>query len=105
MAYQAQEIPVEEGITAVFDSELTGNSPRELMNVLLQKGAEAAAVFTGNDVDGYRYVIGSKTKDVRALCRRLNEVFSGSGGGKPEMVQGSLLGTQEKIRIELEKGI
>ncbi len=105
VAYQAQEIPVEEGITAVFDSELTGNSPRELMNVLLQKGAEAAAVFAGNDVDGYRYVIGSKTKDVRALCRRLNEVFSGRGGGKPEMVQGSLLGTQEKIRIELKKGI
>lgn len=105
VAYQAQEIPVEEGITAVFDSELTGNSPRELMNILLQKGAEAAAVFAGNDVDGYRYVIGSKTEDVRALCRRLNEVFSGRGGGKPEMVQGSLCGTQEEIRIELEKGI
>ena len=34
---------------------------------------------------------------MRALARKLNEAFSGRGGGKPEMVQGSLAGPREAI--------
>ncbi len=53
------EIPVEEKIVTVFDSALSGNLPREMMNRLLDKGAVICAVFAGTDTDGYRYVIGS----------------------------------------------
>lgn len=98
LEFRANEISVEGEIVAVFDPELTGNGPRELMNLLLNKGAKISAVFAGNDADGYRYVIGSKTEDVRPLSKKLNEAFSGRGGGKPEMVQGSLTGAEEEIR-------
>ena len=83
LAYQAAEIPVEEDVVLVFDSGLSQNAPRELMNLLLNKGAKICAVFAGTDKDGYRYVIGSRETDVRPLCRRLNEEFNGRGGGKP----------------------
>ncbi len=43
-------------------------------------------------------MIGSRTEDVRPLCKRLNETFSGRGGGKAEMVQGSLKGSEETLR-------
>ena len=33
---------------------------RELVNLLLKKGAKMAAVFSGNEREGYRYVLGSR---------------------------------------------
>lgn len=104
LAYQAAEIPVEEDVVLVFDSGLSQNAPRELMNLLLNKGAKICAVFAGTDKDGYRYVIGSRETDVRPLCRRLNEEFNGRGGGKPEMVQGSLQGDEAAIRTSFGSG-
>ena len=100
---QAARIPVEEEVVSVFDSGLSGNEPRELMNLLLNKGARVCAVFAGNEEEGFRYVIGSRQTDVRPLCKRLNAAFEGRGGGKPEMVQGSLRGNKEAIREELRR--
>ena len=98
LSYQAAQIPVEHKVTAVFDPSLSGNAPRDLMNLLLGRGAAVCAVFTGTNEAGYRYVIGSRREDVRPLCRMLNEAFEGRGGGKPEMAQGSMKGSEEKIR-------
>lgn len=95
---RAQEISIEDGLALVFDAQLTGNGPRELMNLLLERGARICLIFAGNDVSGYRYVIGSRSEDVRPVGKILNEAFSGRGGGKPGMVQGSLSGTEEEIR-------
>lgn len=98
LAALSREIPVEDDVVAVFDRELDGNGPRELMNLLLDRGAKVCAVFAGTDGDGYRYVIGSRIQDVRPLCKELNEAFFGRGGGKPGMVQGTLCGHEKEIR-------
>ena len=97
LAYQAKEIDVTPELVKVFDSELSGNEPRELMNILLERGAKICAIFAGNDEEGYRYVIGSHSEDVRVISKKLNEAFQGRGGGKPQMVQGSLKGTAKNI--------
>lgn len=98
LRYRAAEISTEDQITIVFDASLSGSAPREMMNLLLEKGARICAVFAGSDEKGYRYVIGSRTEDVRPVGKYINEKFQGRGGGKPEMVQGSLNGTEEEIR-------
>ena len=90
-------LEIADEVTVVFDAELSGNGPRELMNLLLDKGAKVSAVFAGTDEAGYRYVIGSRECDVRPLAKKINEAFSGRGGGKPEMVQGSLSGNEKEI--------
>lgn len=95
--YKAQEVSLDEEVIKVFDAELSGNGPRELMNLLLERGAKVCAVFAGTDETGYRYVIGSRTEDVREFSKKLNGRFNGKGGGKPEMVQGSLTGKKEEI--------
>lgn len=97
LAYQAKEIDVTPELVKVFDSELSGNELRELMNILLERGAKICAIFAGNDEEGYRYVIGSHSEDVRVISKKLNEAFQGRGGGKPQMVQGSLKGTAKNI--------
>lgn len=98
LSYQAAQIEVDAEIVTVFDQFLSGNAPREFMNLLLGRGAKVCAVFSGTDEKGYRYVIGSRTEDVRAVGKKLNEAFHGKGGGKPEMVQGSLCATKEDIQ-------
>lgn len=74
---------------------------RELVNLLLKKGAKMAAVFSGNEREGYRYVLGSRSLDVRENGKLLNEAFHGRGGGKPEMVQGTVQGKREEIEVFL----
>lgn len=99
--YKASEIDIQKEITVVFDEDLTGNGPREFMNQVLERGAKICAVFSGNDKEGYRYVIGSHSENVKELSKMLNQEFSGRGGGKPEMVQGSLNGTKKEILKKL----
>lgn len=101
LIYKAQETDISEGVVFVFDKDLTGEAPRELMNLLLERGARVCAVFAGTEEKGYRYVIGSRTEDVRLLNQKLKEKFSARGGGKPEMVQGSLTGTVDQIKALL----
>ena len=74
---------------------------REMVNLLLKKGAKMAAVFSGNEREGYRYVLGSRSLDVRKNGKLLNEAFHGRGGGKPEMVQGTVQGKREEIEAFL----
>ncbi len=102
LAYRAKEIPVDVPIVTVFDADLSGNEPRELMNQILERGAKIVAVFAGNDADGYRYVIGSRETDVRPMSKNLNTSFQGRGGGKPEMTQGFLKGTEDEIRTFIQ---
>lgn len=80
----------------VFDENLEGNQAREMVNRLLEKEVGLAAVFAGNDEKGYRYVIGSRSLDVRELVKQLNQALNGRGGGRKEMVQGSVSCTREE---------
>ena len=82
----------------MIEHGLEGNQPRELVNKLLDKQVGVACVFAGKDEDGYRYVIGSRTQDVRGLAKEINASLCGRGGGKPEMVQGSVSCLQEQIQ-------
>ena len=68
----------------------------------IENGALIGAVFAGDEKDGYRYVIGSKSCDTRIFSKRLNEKLGGRGGGKPVMVQGSVNGSEEAIRKVFE---
>ena len=87
-------------VVVMFESELEGNGPRELANMVLNKGTRVAAVFAGN-AGNYRYVIGSRTADTREIAKTLNAKFNGRGGGKPEMVQGSVSGDEVSVREEV----
>ena len=102
LQYKVQTITGGQSLVVMFESDLSGDAPRELMNLLLAKGAEVGVVFAKTDDKQYRYVIGSKMVDVRPFAKMLNEKFSGRGGGKPEMVQGSVCGDADTIKEAVE---
>ena len=102
MDYKALTVDVSGSMTLLFEETSTPDEARDLMNRLLLRGSKVVAIFWGNDTDGYRYVIGSRQYDVRVLQNCLKEEFRARGGGKSEMIQGSLSASQEDIRRVLE---
>lgn len=88
---------------AVFiEAGLEGNQPRELANKLMDKGVTQVYVFAGDDEAGYRYVLASRSCDMRPIAREINAALQGRGGGKPEMVQGSVACERAKIESFLQ---
>lgn len=98
IALKAERIGENQTAVCVFEEDLDSAGIRELMNRILDKGVKLCGVFlkkgTGTQM---QYVAGSHDMDVRIFGKKLNERFSGRGGGKPEMIQGSLEGSEEEI--------
>lgn len=84
-----------------FAQGLVPNDLRSYCLLLEERCAGIAAVFSGGDEIGYKYALGSGKKDVRVLCKALNQAFSGRGGGSKELAQGSLQGSKEEIEAFL----
>jgi alanyl-tRNA synthetase len=102
LEYKVKEIESGQDLVILFEEKMDGNAPRELVNLLLARDTKIGAVFAGNEEEGYRYVIGSQSVDVRPLSGMLREKFAARGGGKPEMVQGSVNGLEVDIREAIE---
>lgn len=87
-AEKAAHVEETEGNICVFDNVLDEVATRELVNLLVPKCGGIAAVFHGDDENGYRYVMGSRSVNLRSAGREINAGIKGKGGGSPEMIQG-----------------
>ena len=87
----------------IFEEELDNIAARNFVNDAMIKCKGICGAFVGTDESGYRYILGSQTLDMREFAKKLNARFQGKGGGKPEMVQGSLVGREEEIRRMIEE--
>lgn len=87
-----------DGDLVLFEGDLDGNALRSLVNAGVPLCGGVCAAFSGSDEDGYRYIIGSAAKPLRAWSRELNAALNGRGGGSDQMIQGSVKATAEQIR-------
>ncbi|MCR4760722.1 MAG: alanyl-tRNA editing protein [Oscillospiraceae bacterium] len=92
-----------DGNLVIFDDLLDNNSLRNLVNAGVPLCGGVCAAFQGNDSDGYRYIIGSKSGGLRAWAKEFNAALSGRGGGSEEMIQGTVTASAAAIRAYLEK--
>ncbi len=95
--YKVKAIDTTLSSICLFEDDLDMNHARELVNKVVDKGVEVVAIFLGNDEKGYHYIIGSVTQDVRNLGKELNAMCAGRGGGKPDMIQGSVSAKEADI--------
>ncbi len=93
---------IEGEFCCMFDSSGEAEDARVFCDLLADK-VKIAAVFSGDDENGYKYAIGSRTEDVRTMGKELNSACNGRGGGKPDMVQGSVVATKEQIEAFFNK--
>ena len=99
--YMADAEGERDGNIVLFSDVLGEIAQRELVSLLMPKAGGFAAVFTGSDRDGWRYIIGSLHRDLRAGARQINAAIDGPGGGTPHMIQGSARAVREKIEDAL----
>ena len=83
-------------IAVVFEDNLTPDEIRKMCDILADK-VLVGAVFGGNNETGYKYTLCSRTVDLRNLAKEFNLSCQGRGGGKPEMIQGNVSASREKI--------
>ena len=80
-----------------FENDLTPTAIRDLADAVAQVCGGLAAIFSGNDTDGYNVCLCSRTDDLRQLGKDLNQALQGRGGGKPGFFQGSVKATRSQI--------
>lgn len=97
-----EAIGAEDKYVCIFEEDMDNVAVRNFINDAMERCSGICAAFVGTDESGYRYILGSKTVDMRAFSKKLNEKFGGKGGGKPEMVQGSLVGERAAIEAVFE---
>lgn len=56
-----------------------------------------AAVFSGDEENGYKYAVGEPDGNLRDWVKELNGALQGRGGGKPGFVQGSVAAKWDEI--------
>ncbi len=85
------------GNVVIFREDLAPASVRTLAEQVSLRCGGTAAVFSGNDADGYSYCLACRGGDLREFVKKMNSLLHGRGGGKPEFQQGSLKDSKESI--------
>ncbi|MBQ4547025.1 MAG: hypothetical protein IJA17_07700 [Oscillospiraceae bacterium] len=93
-ALKAEKLGTGEKI-CVFESGMTPDELRRFC-LTISENFKTAAVFNGTDGD-YKYAVSSKSENCAPIAKEINSKFSGRGGGKPELVQGSCSGNRAEI--------
>ena len=103
LSQKLSEITGEEKNVCIFVEDFDNIAVRNFVNDATARCSGICGAFVGTDEGGYRYILGSRNVDVREAAKKLNAAFNGKGGGKPEMVQGSLTGHQADILRMIEE--
>lgn len=82
----------------IFASDLDSKAMREGVNRLVEVHKGLCSIFSGDDENGYSFVMGSKSRDCKAIASGLRELLSARCGGSKQMISGSVTATETQIR-------
>ncbi|MCR5416451.1 MAG: hypothetical protein K6E79_06625 [Pseudobutyrivibrio sp.] len=81
----------------IFSEDLDAKTMRDGVNALVERHTGLCAIFSGDDENGYNFVIGSQSRDCAAIAAGMRELLGAKGGGSPQMAQGSVQATRAQI--------
>lgn len=96
--YKIAALEQTDGNLCIFTDDPDMLSLRLLVNAGVPKCTGICAAFFGNDTDGYRYIMGSASRDLKTLSKQINAALGGKGGGSAQMIQGSCTAAEQVIR-------
>jgi len=94
---KAEQLSPTAGNVLLFEEGLDINSLRSYVNLVLPKCGGVCIGLSGTDGQGYTYIAASTTENMRTFAGVFNKALRGKGGGKPEMIQGSLQATRAEV--------
>ena len=101
-AYTAERY-VNCGDTIIFAEDLDSVLVRELADTVADSCGGMAAVFSGNDGEGYAFCLVTRQGDLRELGKAMTKTLNGRGGGKPNFQQGRVMATKNEIEAFFNK--
>ncbi len=93
----AQRVPMTPGNAVYCFRDMPLDALREFSNLAKERVGGILVALSGADGD-YKYIISSRSHDLRAEARDINAALCGRGGGRPEMIQGSFGATVDEIK-------
>lgn len=84
-------------ILCFVPGELSAAAMRGLGSALAAKCPGVAGVLVPEGTDVWRYVLSSRTVDLRSRVKALNAALNGRGGGQKEMVQGTFAASRAAV--------
>ena len=81
----------------IFEANTDMNDLRKLVLNGAEKTEKLCAGFSGNNNDGYRFAIASKSIDLREKSKEITSALNGRGGGSSELLQGSAAASKDEI--------
>lgn len=96
-SYKLATLEDTDGNICIFEDSTDMTSLRHFANEAVKKCSGICAVFCGNDTDGYRYIIMSRSIDIKSITKDINTAIIGRGGGSSEMITGSCKATRKVI--------
>ncbi len=86
------------GNVLLIEDTMEAAEVRKCTDSILNTCGGIAALFAGNDTDGYKYAIGERNGDIKELVKKVNKELNGRGGGKPFFAQGSVKAARKQIK-------
>lgn len=94
---RAQSAEPTDGNLLFFIDGADADILRLTVNESMEKCSGVCAAFSGGDGTGYKFVAASKNGGMREFSKKMNEALSGRGGGKDDMIQGSVGCSRKEI--------
>lgn len=88
---------------AVFFEKVSNIKTLQYFANLLQEKVSFAAVFSGEEKEGYYYILVSKKWNMKEVLKKMQQIFLCQGGGTIEMVQGKIYAKQKELELFLEE--
>ena len=82
----------------LFVGELDAIALRNAVNLLTGKYSGYCGIFAGDDTNGYRFIVGSASKNCQELADRMCRELSAKGGGSAPMIQGNVAATADILQ-------
>jgi len=93
-----------EDLVYVVEKEFGSQHLRQLVNrILEEKKGKTVLALSGNGDNGFVYIVGSQSEDMRQLSKELNGKLSGRGGGSVQMAQGTFFADEATMCAVLDE--
>ena len=86
-----------------FEEGLDNVAVRELADAIAEACGGTAAVFSGDDANGYAFCLVTRQGDLRAFGKEMTQALGGRGGGKPICQQGRVSADRQTIEAFFAK--
>ena len=90
--------PSEREHAVLFVDHMDTIALRNTVNELVELYSGYCGVFSGDEQNGYQFIVGSKNKDCKELAQIFRNEFGAKCGGNTPMIQGSITATKERIK-------